>query len=1205
MNRPSKPKPTAAEHHFDERFARDQMLALLNIGTPYPACDIHVNYRPTIAQGKRADIHLLPTQEAVYYQIRDELGQVLLDEAGKPDPILADQEGTWEVVTLQSPPIQEDTSFSVQAARSWTQSHLRQLFMIDGRVGWIVGDGIILYTDNGGVSWSIQASALWVQQSLQSVFFLDRFQGWVGGEHLILHTLDGGNSWTPQLEVTRLNIHSIHFADTQLGWAFGLQQWYRTTNGGKDWDLQEEFSEDNILAVAVHEQVFMAVGEHGRIYRTEDAGASWMERHLSPLSLPQALVPIVGAGLRRPNLFGIFMSDADETWVVGSGGLLLHTIDAGLRWQRVDTGTTSDLKAIQFINQQDGWICGTDGSLLRTLDAGQTWQQQMEEKLTPFGRQAGAHLASLWVTEKQIRLADGTDEIRTSALAVGVDGTILQSTHASLNRDGGPAIWTPKQLSVLLHKTINIRLGIITDLAVSFDPVVEQLHEIIVPYGDRDHPIFVFESQEGVSYQLVSRKKDNRRAEALVDEIWSEPEPGTNQRIAINLTEDKRFTEDISLWLESFRTLLPFEFAYQELPPDGILQVYVQPNDELPLQLIPEQPAFGEAVTLRISDTQESVQYQVFAYVPDQGKYLPSSLEVPATSHPALARSYRDKAVILEELGRLEAAKAHYLKAIEKQSALYPDEHPDLATFVDDAEFIQLLLEEEQLNMVFRHELRSVVETPPSDMVEQLDTASELLLDAYLLQQDGEGPLAVEFMKEFQLFESQPQSVPAEFEKLGLLTDGNGGVLEIELNRVGGWQEDALLLVVANKKEGKGGSLILKETPIIRVMPRIEEILLQSEPSVLASDGMPTAIILSKTQYDVAYHPIPPQIATTTAAEMLTGLDSSNRGIGWEGFQHAFGMRVGIDLTIGTLKNDAFSSLVFAGIGDGEVGFTFGVGPVKELIASNATSPEAIPPFETQEHLFPSKTVWLPLHSRLEEAGKVNIKAIKTYSGLEADLSIQFAAISGFLELDGVSMVSVRRHLGVLGRGPRTVEALIRTDEAGGAIVSWGRRGQGSKWIIRLNRARDPELAGRLRLEVGHGFVVGQRALHDNLWHHVAVVFDPSTQGITIDSVRLFVDGEEEQVGRKHTHEINTLAQQEVIIGSDHRGNFFDGAIAEVRLWDRARSAAGLKAFATQRITEFDEDLVGYWKLNRPEHDLAKDSSGNHQDGDVIGGVWR
>ena len=66
---------------------------------------------------------------------------------------------------------------------------------------------------------------------------------------------------------------------------------------------------------------------------------------------------------------------------------------AQLTWYTQNSGTTTQLTAISFVDQNNGWISGEIGTMLHTTDGGQTWNYQTVP--TPYG------LYSVFFTDAQ------------------------------------------------------------------------------------------------------------------------------------------------------------------------------------------------------------------------------------------------------------------------------------------------------------------------------------------------------------------------------------------------------------------------------------------------------------------------------------------------------------------------------------------------------------------------------------------------------------------------------------------------------------------------------------------------------------------------------------------------------------------------------------------------------------------------------------
>lgn len=147
-----------------------------------------------------------------------------------------------------------------------------------------------------------------------------------------------------------------------------------------------------------------------------------------------------------------------------------------------------------------------------------------------------------------------------------------------------------------------------------------------------------------------------------------------------------------------------------------------------------------------------------------------------------------------------------------------------------------------------------------------------------------------------------------------------------------------------------------------------------------------------------------------------------------------------------------------------------------------------------------------------------------------------------------------------LGASPRTVSAWIRPDATQPEFAAWlsyGVNTSGQRFSLRTD-------AGRLRLEVQSGYVVGTAPLADGAWHHVAIVVsDANGDGTNnVTDTKLYVDGLPDTFSSSLTREINSVAGPVLTLGgSSHAAGYnFKGALDDVRILPRALSAAEVAA---------------------------------------------
>lgn len=84
-------------------------------------------------------------------------------------------------------------------------------------------------------------------------------------------------------------------------------------------------------------------------------------------------------------LTSVAFVDAQHGWVVGAGGLILHTADGGATWNRQASGVAARLRSVSFVDRNHGWAVGGvhdsyshrgRGFVLHTTDGGVTWRRE-------------------------------------------------------------------------------------------------------------------------------------------------------------------------------------------------------------------------------------------------------------------------------------------------------------------------------------------------------------------------------------------------------------------------------------------------------------------------------------------------------------------------------------------------------------------------------------------------------------------------------------------------------------------------------------------------------------------------------------------------------------------------------------------------------------------------------------------------------------
>ena len=120
----------------------------------------------------------------------------------------------------------------------------------------------------------------------------------------------------------------------------------------------------------------------------------------------------------------------------------------------------------------------------------------------------------------------------------------------------------------------------------------------------------------------------------------------------------------------------------------------------------------------------------------------------------------------------------------------------------------------------------------------------------------------------------------------------------------------------------------------------------------------------------------------------------------------------------------------------------------------------------------------------------------------------------------------------------------------------------------------------------------------DAAWHHLAITYDGSSQWVYLDGVQ--------KAGGTIGAISNQRTNNKIGIGStsyDIDSRPIGGNIADVRVWNYARSAAEILAAKDAQLTGSESGLVGYWPLDEGFGTTVDDASANNNTGTLKSGL--
>ncbi len=159
--------------------------------------------------------------------------------------------------------------------------------------------------------------------------------------------------------------------------------------------------------------------------------------------------------------------DENNGWAVGNLGTILGTTDGGKNWSQQISGTNSELNYISFVNTRLGWIASNNG-ILHTTDGGNKWYNQLTGKF--IGEFDKSILGGSGYSIKEVHFTNATN-----GWAIGWS-TFLRTTN-------GGATWSVQYL----NSAINIEKMIFIDVNTGWaflDAHSQNQNEILVGTTD-------------------------------------------------------------------------------------------------------------------------------------------------------------------------------------------------------------------------------------------------------------------------------------------------------------------------------------------------------------------------------------------------------------------------------------------------------------------------------------------------------------------------------------------------------------------------------------------------------------------------------------------------------------------------------------------------------------------------------------------------
>jgi photosystem II stability/assembly factor-like uncharacterized protein len=214
---------------------------------------------------------------------------------------------------------------------------------------YAVGHFGAILTRNSGEPWRSVVVSTRAHLSAVTCSLLGVFVA--GSQGTLLRSTDRGVSWLRLSTHTQNDLFSVASTD-DLVLAGGASGTLLQTHDGEHWNTVSSHPDGDVFGLWITGTLALAVGRAGALYRSENAGIRW-ER--------------VETGTQH-SLSAVWASAPDDAYAVGSGGTILVSSNRGAQWTILPRTVDEDLYAVTGRGRHDVYISGAAGLLLHARD---------------------------------------------------------------------------------------------------------------------------------------------------------------------------------------------------------------------------------------------------------------------------------------------------------------------------------------------------------------------------------------------------------------------------------------------------------------------------------------------------------------------------------------------------------------------------------------------------------------------------------------------------------------------------------------------------------------------------------------------------------------------------------------------------------------------------------------------------------------------
>jgi len=319
-----------------------------------------------------------------------------------------------------------DAGITWQSTTTDKSTSLLTMDFINNSIGFAAGDsGLVLKTENGGESW--QRINLTTKKDIVSLAFYDESNGiMVGTKGLILRTEDGGKNWKEINSGRETTFSVVYYLNKNEVYAMGDEIIY-SNDSGQTWQSLNTPQKNYIYSACTINGKVYTVGRQGEmiVFKPyKNITYSWSSSNY-PIQTNSSSFII------KPKTNSTFIVTANsnagcvssDTVSISIKGLNINayaywnkvtcgdsTFLTSNSWSQYNTGFSSNIESISFINSDTGYISYGGYSYAKTTNGGNSWQQFYSNNYLNISSLSFCSTSKGYATEKDNRKLYKTED---------------------------------------------------------------------------------------------------------------------------------------------------------------------------------------------------------------------------------------------------------------------------------------------------------------------------------------------------------------------------------------------------------------------------------------------------------------------------------------------------------------------------------------------------------------------------------------------------------------------------------------------------------------------------------------------------------------------------------------------------------------------------------------------------------------------------